>query len=161
VARIPRAGDSHRDDPARAEQNLERIGDLGRPRAAGRGIAQARKITLVDYVQVHVHVQRPLGQGGGVQVGDLGAADRRVGQVGHLGRVEVPGPHEENPVLGHRPQVKAGRDQFGPVSGQQPQRKAAQVARCGRLEGLHVAVRVEPDDPDVDSGVLRPGDGAQ
>jgi hypothetical protein len=147
--RIPRAGDSDSHDPPRAEQCLERMGDLGRATAAGRGIPQSGKFAGVNDVQVDVHVQRPVRQCRISQARDPSPADRCARRVGHFGLVEVPGAREQDPLLGHRPQAEAGGNQLGSVSHNQPQRQAAQVARCSRLEGLNVTVRVEPDDPDI------------
>ena len=161
AAGMPGAGEGEGGHPAGGQQQAQGLGELGGVRAAGRGVPQAGQAGRVDHVQVDVHVQRPFGHAGGGQAGYLAAADLRAVQVGHLRRVQVARSGQHDPVLGHGAQAQPGGDQLGPVSGQQPQRHAAQVAGGGRLRGLHVAVGVEPDDGRIGARGLQPGDDPQ
>lgn len=70
---MPGAGDAYGSDPARAEQHLQCPGDLRQAWAAGCGIAQAGNFGWIGHVQVEVNIQRPAGQHGRVQAGDLAA----------------------------------------------------------------------------------------
>jgi hypothetical protein len=62
MAGVRGAGEADSCDPAGAQQTAQRICDLGRARAAGRGKAQAGRRGRVDDVQVRVHIQRADGQ---------------------------------------------------------------------------------------------------
>jgi hypothetical protein len=89
------------------------------------------------------------------------AVDRRPFQVLDLGWIEVPRVDQQHPPLGLGAQSQPGGDQLRPVADQDAQRDAAQVPGGGGLEGLHVAVRVEPDDRGVDARTLEPGHRAE
>jgi hypothetical protein len=89
------------------------------------------------------------------------AVDRRPLQVLDLGWIEVPRVDQQHPPLGLGAQSQPGGDQLRPVADQDAQRDAAQVPGGGGLEGLHVAVRVEPDDRGVDARTLEPGHRAE
>jgi hypothetical protein len=157
VARVPGAGQAERGHLAGGQQRAQGVRELGGVRSAGLRVAQAGQPGPVDHVQVHVHVERAVGQAGLGQAVYLAAANRRAGQVGHLGRVKVPGPDQHHSFLGHRAQAQPGGDQLGPVAGQQPQRHAGQVPGGGGLRRLHVAVGVEPDDAGIGARALQPG----
>jgi len=161
AAGIPGAGQAQGGHPAGGQQHAQRRRELSGVRAAGRGVPQAGQAGRVDHVQVDVHVQRPAGHAGRGQAGGLATADLRAVQVSDLGRVQVARSGQHDPVLGHGAQAQPGGDQLGPVSGQQPQRHAAQVPGGGRLRGLHVAVGVEPDDGRIGARGLQPGDDPQ
>ena len=92
VAGAPGAGEGQARDPAGAQQQAQRTGQLSRAGAAGHRVAQAGHGRSADHVQVHMHVQRAIGQVAGGQAGDLAAADPRAGQVVLLGRIQVAAP---------------------------------------------------------------------
>jgi hypothetical protein len=102
-----------------------------------------------------VEVERTVRQPGGGRLVDGAAPDGRPRQVLHLRRIEVAGVDEQHAVLGHRPQTDRSGNQLRAVSDQDAQRHPAEITRGGRLDGLHVAVRVEPDDRGIDPGALQ------
>ena len=127
VPGIPGAGDPDGGDAAGAEQRVQRVGHLCRARAAGDGEAQAgQRAGSITSRSRCTYSGRPAGQRHSAR--DLAAANLGGRQVGDLGRVKVTGAHEDDPPFRHGAQPEPGRDQFGPVAHQQPERQAAQVA---------------------------------
>jgi len=142
--------------PAEAESGITGpAGDFCR--VAARRLAPASSRLSVSGPQA----PRRCGWRGPTQVRHLAAADLGLVQVGGLGRVQVAGANQHDPVLAYRLEVEPAGDQLGAVAGEQAQHHAGQVARRACLWRLHVTVGVEPDDRRPGSGGLQPGDGAE
>jgi len=114
---VPGARDTNRGHAAGVAQHAQRPADLSGARAAGNGEDQSWQPAGVEHIHVEVHVQRAVRQVRLGQVGDLAAPDRRAGQVLDLGRIQVPGAGQHDPVFRHRAEPECVSDQFGPVSG--------------------------------------------
>ena len=60
---------------------------------------QAGHFGWINHVQVEVDIQWPAWQGSGVQGGNVGPVNERAIQLSSLGRVEITGTHQRDPVL--------------------------------------------------------------